>query len=104
MQNIPMLNNEQVGKLITVSECIDIIERLFKDLDHTQMPPKTYLNIPNGDFRAMPAALGDYACLKWIGVFPNNNEVDVTEMLRTKKITSVNYEASLKKLERLGKK
>ena len=34
----------------------------------------------------------------------NNKEVDVTEMLRTKKITSVNYEASLKKLERLGKK
>jgi len=34
----------------------------------------------------------------------NNKEVDVTEMLRTKKITSVNYEASLKKLERLEKK
>ena len=34
----------------------------------------------------------------------NNKEVDVTEMLRTKKITSVNYEASLKKLERLRKK
>ena len=34
----------------------------------------------------------------------NNKEVDVMEMLRTKKITSVNYEASLKKLERLGKK
>jgi hypothetical protein len=26
------------------------------------------------------------------------------EMLKTKKITHVNYEASLKKLERLGKK
>ena len=68
MQNIPMLNNEQVGKLITVSECIDIIERLFKDLDHTQMPPKTYLNIPNGDFRAMPAIAYNTAGIKWCGV------------------------------------
>jgi len=34
----------------------------------------------------------------------NNKEVDVMEMLKTKKITHVNYEASLKKLERLGKK
>ncbi len=68
MQNVPILSNDEVGKLITVPECINIIERLFKNLDHTQMPPKTYLNIPNGDFRAMPAIAYDTAGIKWCGV------------------------------------
>jgi alanine dehydrogenase len=68
MQDIPILSNDQVEKLITVPECIDIVERLFKDLDHTQMPPKIYLNIPNGDFRAMPAIAYNTAGIKWCGV------------------------------------
>ena len=37
------------------------------------MIPKTYLKAGNaGDYRAMPVALGGYAAIKWIGVFPNN--------------------------------
>lgn len=56
-------------------EVIDVVEKAFID-QTADMIPKTYLKGDGGDFRAMPAALGDYACLKWIGVFPNNNEVD----------------------------
>ena len=36
------------------------------------MVPKIYLDGWGGDFRAMPAALGDYTAIKWIGVFPSN--------------------------------
>lgn len=32
------------------------------------MPPKIYLDIPNGDFRAMPAIVGSTAGIKWCGV------------------------------------
>ena len=32
------------------------------------MPPKTYLNISNGDFRAMPAIVDNTAGIKWCGV------------------------------------
>ena len=32
------------------------------------MPPKIYLDIPNGDFRAMPAVVGSTAGIKWCGV------------------------------------
>jgi len=51
---------------------IPSIEDAFLD-DSAKMVPKIYLDAhAQGDFRAMPAALGGYACLKWIGVYPNN--------------------------------
>ncbi len=54
-------------------EVISSIESAFLD-DSAKMVPKVYLDShTHGDFRAMPAALGDYACLKWIGVYPNNH-------------------------------
>ena len=68
MANLTILNNDEVAELITVSECIPIIENLFKNLDNSYMPPKTYLNIPNGDFRAMPAVVDNTAGIKWCGV------------------------------------
>ena len=49
----------------------EAIESAFLD-PSAEMIPKTYLDGWGGDFRAMPAALGDYAALKWIGVFPSN--------------------------------
>jgi alanine dehydrogenase len=60
--------NEDVSRIITVSECIEVIDNLFKNIEDTQMPPKVYMNIPNGDFRAMPAIVGDTAGIKWCGV------------------------------------
>lgn len=61
------LTNKQVVDLLTVKECISVIEDLFKDIDNTQMPAKVYMNIPNGDFRSMPAVVGDTAGIKWCG-------------------------------------
>jgi alanine dehydrogenase len=37
-----------------------------------QMPSKVYVSVPGGDFRAMPAAGGGYAVLKWVTSFPGN--------------------------------
>ena len=51
----------------------EAIEEAFLD-ESAKMPPKMYLDAhPQGDFRAMPSALGDYACLKWVGVYPSNH-------------------------------
>ena len=55
------------------SKIMSSIEAAFLD-GSAKMVPKIYLDAhTQGDFRAMPAALGDYACLKWIGVYPNNH-------------------------------
>ena len=54
---------------------IEVIEEAFLD-PTADMVPKVYLKGKGGDFRAMPAALKQYAALKWIGVFPENRQVD----------------------------
>ena len=50
---------------------IEAVEKAFLD-STADMVPKIYLDGWGGDFRAMPAALGDYAAMKRIGVFPLN--------------------------------
>ena len=57
-------------------EVIHKVEAAFTD-PTADMVPKTYLNGEGGDFRAMPAALGKYAAIKWIGVFPNNCQIPI---------------------------
>ena len=72
------LNDEQVKDLLDGKwrEVIKAIEEAFVD-PTADMVPKTYLKAGNaGDYRAMPAALGGYAALKWIGVFPSNPKGD----------------------------
>ena len=59
------------GKWLKIAEAI---ENAFVD-PTADMVPKVYLEAGNaGDYRAMPAALGGYAALKWIGVFPDNKK------------------------------
>ena len=74
MSNPIILNNDQISEILTIPDCIEIIENLFQEYyDHEhcgliQMPPKVYLDIPNGDFRAMPALVKNTAGIKWCGV------------------------------------
>jgi len=74
MSNPVILNNDQISEILTIPDCIEIIENLFQEYyDHEncdliQMPPKVYLDIPNGDFRAMPALVKNTAGIKWCGV------------------------------------
>ena len=63
-----ILSNDEITEIITVQECMDIVEELFGNLEGSQMPPKIYLDIPDGDFRAMPAVVGNTAGIKWCGV------------------------------------
>ena len=67
------LDENQVENLLGNKwlQIAEAIESAFLD-PSAEMIPKTYLDGWGGDFRAMPAALGDYAALKWIGVFPSN--------------------------------
>jgi alanine dehydrogenase len=41
-----------------------------------RMPAKVYLDLPeyDGDFRAMPSLLGNYAGVKWVNAHPHNRE------------------------------
>tara|TARA_Y100000593_G_scaffold35861_1_gene70020 strand:- start:13942 stop:14898 length:957 start_codon:yes stop_codon:yes gene_type:complete len=72
------LEDGEVSKLLENKwdQIIESIESAFVD-PTADMVPKVYLKAGNaGDYRAMPAALGGYAALKWIGVFPNNPKGD----------------------------
>jgi alanine dehydrogenase len=57
-----------------MSEVIKVVEQAFIDLalGNGSMPPKAYLLLEQGDFRAMPAALPEAAGVKWVNVHPQN--------------------------------
>ena len=67
------IRNEQVEDLLCYKwlDVAEAIESAFVD-ETADMIPKTYLDGWGGDFRAMPAALGDYTAVKWVSVFPDN--------------------------------
>ncbi len=69
-----ILNNKQVIELLKMSEVITVVEQAFRDLAEgkASMPPKAYLSLEKGDFRAMPASLPGAAGLKWVNVHPGN--------------------------------
>ncbi|MDO8578803.1 MAG: ornithine cyclodeaminase family protein [Dehalococcoidales bacterium] len=69
-----ILNKKQVLDLLKMSEVITVVEQAFRDLaaGNSSMPPKAYLSVEKGDFRAMPAALPGAAGLKWVSVHPDN--------------------------------
>ena len=69
----------QCLQLISVSEAVEIIREVFNNSEHVDwhMIPKTYLDIVkdghvHGDFRAMPARMGNISGIKWVSAFPNN--------------------------------
>jgi len=68
MLPVKYFTNDEVAQILSVPECIEVVEDLFINIENTQMPPKVYMDIPNGDFRSMPAVVGDTAGIKWCGV------------------------------------
>jgi len=79
------LDDDQVKELLDNKwgQVIDTIESAFLD-ETADMVPKVYLQAGKvGDFRAMPAALGGHAALKWIGVFPDNKKFDLPTTIGT---------------------
>src|ERR671917_2909894 len=76
MPEIPVYDHEAVLTAVSPAEAIERVRAGFVAYAHGdwQMPPKVYVNVENGDFRAMPAQGGELAILKWITSFPGNPE------------------------------
>jgi alanine dehydrogenase len=69
-----LLNKKDVKELLDIGEVIKAVEDAFISLEHGKayMPPKAYLQVEQGDFRAMPAAIPGAAGIKWVNVHPGN--------------------------------
>ena len=63
-----LLDRNAVNNLMNMPDVIDVVENAFKIWGEGKgnMPPKAYLLVDNGDFRAMPAALPGCAGVKWV--------------------------------------
>ena len=72
------LSRSDVEALLDVRKLVEAMERAFSRYGRGEafMPPKLYLDLPRhrGDFRAMPAAAGEAAGIKWVNSHPDNPE------------------------------
>ena len=69
-----LLNKDAVKDLLRMPDVIEVVEDAFIALGQHKatMPPKAYLVVEHGDFRAMPAAIPGAAGMKWVNVHPEN--------------------------------
>jgi alanine dehydrogenase len=69
-----LLTHRDVMNLMNMKEVITAVEAAFRDWTNGrgEMPPKSYLLLEKGDFRAMPAYLPGAAGVKWVNVHPEN--------------------------------
>jgi alanine dehydrogenase len=69
-----LLDRNAVKTLLKMSDVINVVEETFRIYGEGKgkMPPKVYLPLEHGDFRAMPAALPGCAGVKWVNVHPKN--------------------------------
>jgi alanine dehydrogenase len=59
---------------MNMPDVIAVVERAFtcRAQGKATMPPKAYLSVEEGDFRAMPCSLPGGAGVKWVSVHPKN--------------------------------
>ncbi|MCS7122183.1 MAG: alanine dehydrogenase [Archaeoglobaceae archaeon] len=78
-----ILTEKEVKELISMEEAINAVEGAFKlhALKKVQMPPKIYLFFENGDLRAMPALVGNYAGIKWVNSHSNNPSIGLPTVM-----------------------
>jgi alanine dehydrogenase len=69
-----LLDRNAIKTLIKMSDVINVVEEALRMCGEGKgrMPPKVYLAVEHGDFRAMPAALPGCAGMKWVNVHPQN--------------------------------
>ena len=69
-----VLTAEEVRRLLRMREVIETLEEAFVAYAESgvEMPPKAYLKVDGGDFRAMPACMGGAAGIKWVNCHPRN--------------------------------
>jgi alanine dehydrogenase len=70
-----LLDRNAIKTLIKMSDVINVVEEALRMCGEGKgkMPPKVYLAVEHGDFRAMPAALPGCAGVKWVNVHPQNS-------------------------------
>jgi len=78
-----ILNQRDVQDLLRMPDVIRVVEDVFISLGQNKvsMPPKSYLVVDHGDFRAMPAAIPGAAGMKWINVHPENAVKDLPSIM-----------------------
>ncbi len=64
-------------------DVLRVIEQAFKlwGQGKGSMPPKAYLTVENGDFRAMPASLPGSAGMKWVNAHPGNRSHNLPSVM-----------------------
>jgi alanine dehydrogenase len=69
-----ILTRRDTLKLLVMKDVLRVVEQGFRDWTEGNgiMPPKAYLQVKDGDFRAMPALLPGTAGLKWVNVHAGN--------------------------------
>lgn len=76
MTKTRILTRADVEALLDVGEAVRAVEAAFAahGRGETRMPAKVYLDLPEheGDFRAMPSAMGGAAGVKWVNSHPRN--------------------------------
>jgi alanine dehydrogenase len=76
LKPVVVLNQADLARLLSLRAAIRAVRKAFIDqaMGRAVMPSKIYLQVPQGDFRAMPAYLSTTgACgIKWVNVHPRN--------------------------------
>jgi alanine dehydrogenase len=69
-----LLDRNAVNNMMNMSDIINVVEEALRMSGEgkANMPPKAYLLVEHGDFRAMPAALPGCAGMKWVNYHPQN--------------------------------
>jgi alanine dehydrogenase len=73
-----ILTRDDIGEVVATEDAVRAVEEAFLAYGQgrVNMPPKTYLYLPKGDFRAMYGEVelnGHWVCgLKWVNVHPDN--------------------------------
>jgi len=69
-----VLGRNEVSALLAMPDVIRVVEEAFIawKQGRASMPPKSYLVVERGDFRAMPAAVPGAAGVKWVNVHTQN--------------------------------
>lgn len=82
-----VLTARDVDAVITMDIALDAVEKAFLayGLGRVNMPPKSYLIVDRGDFRAMYGRMeldGAQVCgLKWVNVHPKNSTHDLPSVM-----------------------
>lgn len=78
-----LLDRKAVNTLMNMPDVLSVVEEAFRMWGEGKgnMPPKAYLLVDNGDFRAMPAALPGAAGMKWVNAHPHNKSKNLPSVM-----------------------